>query len=36
MSRAHMLYNDTAMSALPVKITHWKGPLNLDKIFKRR
>ena len=36
MSRAHMLYNDSAMSALPVKITHWKGAWDADKTLKRR
>ena len=36
MSRAHMLYDDSAMSALPVKITRWNGAWNPDLIFKRR
>ena len=36
MSRAHMLYDDTVMSALPVKITRWNGTWNPDLIFKRR
>ena len=36
MSRAHMLYDDSAMSALPVKITRWNGTWNPDLVFKRR
>lgn len=35
MSRSHMLYDDSAMSALPVKITRWNGTWNPDLIFKR-
>ena len=34
MSRAHMLYDDKALSTLPVKVTNWKEKWIADEVFK--
>ena len=34
MSRAHMLYDNKALSTLPVKVTNWKEKWIADEVFK--